>query len=151
MLRFVQSTLALVIILPSIAIALECYECTGEDHLCSPGLLGKKSICKPDVTHCLKTWTVETSPKTKRACGTSKYVGNKCKDLLFGQNTMLYCPCNNTNFCNAAGSLHSTNLIQTFFPHHPYQSQPKVAFFALVLIFHSFHHIAATIQTYLYS
>ena len=164
------------------AIALECYECTGEDHLCSPGLLGKKSICKPDVTHCLKTWTgkchilllktnvseeiqslyrltiqlsiffiVETSPKTKRACGTSKYVGNKCKDLLFGQNTMLYCPCNNTNFCNAAGSLHSTNLIQTFFPHHPYQSQPKVAFFALVLIFHSFHHIAATIQTYLYS
>ena len=39
------------------AIALECYECTGEDHLCSPGLLGKKSICKPDVTHCLKTWT----------------------------------------------------------------------------------------------
>ena len=40
-----------------LAIALECYECTGEDHLCSPGLLGKKSICKPDVTHCLKTWT----------------------------------------------------------------------------------------------
>ena len=92
---------------------------------------------------------VETSPKTKRACGTSKYVGNKCKDLLFGQNTMLYCPCNNTNFCNAAGSLHSTNLIQICFPHHPYQSQPNVAF--LLWCSSSIpYHIAATIQTYIY-
>ena len=156
----------------------------GEDNLCSPGRLGEKVDCKPDVTHCLKTWTgrlrnmiwlinsefskiinkwyaisnwklllfihvVETSPKTKRSCGTSKYVGNKCKDLLFGANTMLYCPCNNTNYCNSAG--HLQNLLQSFFPSHPYQSQPKVAFFALVLIFHAFHHHIASFTIQLYS
>merc|ERR1711894_706296 len=76
--------------------------------------------------------------------GTSKYVGNKCKDLLFGANTMLYCPCNNTNFCNSApGRLQ--NMLQSFFSTtHPYQSQPKVAFFALVLTFHAFHHHIAS-------
>ena len=97
---------------------------------------------------CLIYFLVETSPKTKRSCGTSKYVGNKCKDLLFGANTMLYCPCNNTNYCNSAG--HLQNLLQSFLPSHPYQSQPKVAFFALVLTFHAFHrHIASfAIQQY---
>ena len=94
-------------------------------------------------------YLVETSPKTKRSCGTSKYVGNKCKDLLFGANTMLYCPCNNTNYCNSAG--HLQNLLQSFFPSHPYQSQPKVAFFALVLIFHAFHHHIASFTIQLYS
>lgn len=156
MLRFIQSTVILVSILPSIVFGISCYKCLGEDNLCRPGLLGKKTECKPDVTHCLKTWTVETSPKTKRNCGTNKLIGpkvlNKCKDLLFGANTMLYCPCNETNYCNSAGRVHPTNLLQSFFPCHPgYQSQPKLAFFALVLIFHSFHHIATTIQTYLYS
>ena len=157
----------------------------GEENLCSPGLLGEKVDCKPDVTHCLKTWTgkssemiknivrilhymifgylniftyflnffsVETSPKTKRNCGTNKVVEHKCKDLLFGANTMLYCPCNNTNYCNSGGRLHPTNLLQKFLPCHPgYHSQPKLAIFSLVLIFHSFHHIATKLQTYLYS
>ena len=172
-----------ILIFISTVLGLSCYKCMGEDNLCSPGRLGEKVDCKPDVTHCLKTWTgslrnmiwliklkfskinklyamskwqlllfihlVETSPKTKRSCGTSKYVGNKCKDLLFGANTMLYCPCNNTNYCNSAG--HLQNLLQSFFPSHPYQSQPKVAFFALVLIFHAFHHHIASFTIQLYS
>jgi len=145
----IQLTVLIVSVLPSIVFGLSCYKCMGEDNLCSPGRLGEKVDCKPDVTHCLKTWTVETSPKTKRSCGTSKYVGNKCKDLLFGANTMLYCPCNNTNYCNSAG--HLQNLLQSFFPSHPYQSQPKVAFFALVLIFHAFHHHIASFTIQLYS
>ena len=78
-----------------------------------------------------------------------KMVGNKCKDVLWGANTMLYCPCNDTHFCNAAGR--PTNLLQIFIPKQYSQSQPKVAFFSLVLIFHSFHHIVTAIQTYLYS
>ena len=38
-------------------LGLSCYKCMGEDNLCSPGRLGEKVDCKPDVTHCLKTWT----------------------------------------------------------------------------------------------
>jgi len=151
--RFLQSAVILVGLLPPIVFGINCYECQKDDFLCSPGLLGQKVPCKPEVTHCIKTWTVETSPKTKRSCGTSKVVESKCKDLLFGANTMLYCPCH-TDYCNPAGRLLPTNLLETFFPRHyhrSYQSQPKVAFFALVLILNSFHHIASTLQTYLYS
>jgi len=144
-----QSVVILVILLPSIVFGISCYKCLGEDNMCEPGRLGIKEPCKDDVTHCLKTWTVETSPKTKRSCGTSKIVESKCKDLLFGANTMLYCPCH-TDYCNSAGRLHPKNILQSFFP-RSYQSQPKVAFFALVLILNSFHHIASSIQTYLYS
>ena len=37
----------------------------GEENLCSPGLLGEKVDCKPDVTHCLKTWTGKSSEMIK--------------------------------------------------------------------------------------
>jgi len=147
MLRFSTASILLLSMLPAIVLSIKCYTCQAEDNICLPGRLGEKTQCKPDVKHCLKTWTVETSPKTKRHCGNSKLLENKCRDVLFGANTMLYCPCNETDFCNAAGRLHPTNFLHTFIPKH--YSQPKVAFFALVLIFPSFHHIFNTIQTYL--
>lgn len=94
---------------------------------------------------------VETSPKTKRFCGTKNVVANKCRDVLFGANLMLYCPCNTTNFCNAAGNLRPTTLLQSFIPKSYSQFQPKVAFLSLVLIFPSFHQMIIAIQKYLHS
>ena len=42
-----------------VKLPIQCYIChhDEEDHLCQPGILGEKVTCKPEVTHCIKTWT----------------------------------------------------------------------------------------------
>ena len=47
---------------------------------------------------------VETSPKTKRKCGSKNVVENGCKDVLFGPNSMLACYCDEHDYCNKASS-----------------------------------------------
>ena len=69
---------------------IRCYQCDGEDNLCTVGLLGDKIECPKSTKSCYKSWTgkiaffnakscdwlifnvvssiVETSPLTKRKC-----------------------------------------------------------------------------------
>ena len=49
-------------------------------------------------------FSVESSPKTKRKCGSKNEVENECKDVLFGANTMLACYCDDHDYCNAANA-----------------------------------------------
>lgn len=83
--------------------AIRCYTCdSGDDNLCTVGLLGKKVECPAETKSCYKSWTVETSPLTKRKCGDERAYANGCKDVLFGQNSMLACYCNEEDYCNSA-------------------------------------------------
>jgi len=47
--------------------------------------------------------TVETAPKTKRKCGSKNVLENECRDVLYGQNSMLACYCNENDYCNGSG------------------------------------------------
>ena len=57
--------------------------------------------------------SVESSPKTKRKCGSKNELENECKDVLFGANTMLACYCNEHDYCNTAVGSNNSNLILT--------------------------------------
>ena len=57
----------------------------------------------------LNSFSVESSPKTKRKCGSKTEVENECKDVLFGANMMLACYCNEHDYCN------STNVSKSNF------------------------------------
>eukprot|EP00093_Oithona_nana_P013858 13858.XXX_247224_246558_1 [CDS] Oithona nana genome sequencing. len=84
--------------------AIKCYQCYGLDNTCTVGLLGNKTECPPTTTSCYKSWTVETSPMTKRKCGDERVYEQKCNDVLFGQMSMLACYCSSEDFCNTATS-----------------------------------------------
>ena len=58
-----------------------------------------------------KLLLVETSPKTKRKCGSRNNVDNGCKDVLFGANSMLACYCDNGDYCNDANAVKSNNVL----------------------------------------
>jgi len=86
---------------------LWCYECNGLDNNCTVGLLGTKKECPPSTTSCYKSWTVETSPKTKRKCADDRKYETKCNDALYGQMSMLACYCKE-DFCNSAMKIQNT-------------------------------------------
>merc|ERR1711981_643815 len=80
---------------------IQCYQCNGEDNLCSIGLLGDKIDCPKSSKSCYKSWTVETSPLTKRKCADDRDYPEECRDALFGQTSMLACYCSDQDFCNS--------------------------------------------------
>ena len=60
----------------------------------------------------LNSFSVESSPKTKRKCGSKTEVENECKDVLFGANMMLACYCNEHDYCNST-NVNKSNFILT--------------------------------------
>jgi hypothetical protein len=54
---FIEFFLGLIILQLILVFGISCYKCMQDDFLCLPGRLGEKEECKPDVTHCIKTWT----------------------------------------------------------------------------------------------
>ncbi len=48
--------------------------------------------------------SVETSPLTKRKCADDRVYETECRDVLFGQLSMLACFCSDQDFCNGAAT-----------------------------------------------
>jgi len=102
--------LCLFCLLPQGTYGIKCYQCEGNDNKCDVGLLGVKEDCPSSTTSCYKSWTVESSPITKRKCADERVYDDVCSDVLEGQMSMVACYCG-TDFCNSATSASAAILI----------------------------------------
>ena len=104
------------LLLPQGNYGLQCYQCgdSKSDYECMVGLLGDKVNCSSTTTSCYKSWTVESSPRTKRKCADDKEYDDACHDVIFGQMSMLACYCQE-DFCNSATLVSKTDITKTVF------------------------------------
>ena len=71
-------------------------------------------LCKIRYLMYPYSFSVESSPRTKRKCADDLVYDDACHDVIFGQMSMLACYCKE-DFCNTATMVSKTDITKTIF------------------------------------